>query len=177
MVFSWGDLHSLWEQSNDAHTRSEVRQESNHRDNKEDDMFLERVPIKRIVGVARRLWNQNGLAITSGLQPLSFRPELLDIEYMGAGVGGRAGRVKLRALTLITMDRDSIVWNALQVARDRHDGPIERLKKDEGDRCSKRLVNEGRLSETPFSPPTRKAAYAATLFRAPMRPLVFRRYI
>ena len=79
-------------------------------------MFLQRAPIKRIIGVARGLRNQNSLAIMSGLQPLSFKPELLDIEYMGAGISGRADGVKLRPFHFIAMYCDAFIWNASQIA-------------------------------------------------------------
>lgn len=69
-------------------------------------MLLDRTPVKRVVGIARRLRDQNGPAIARGLQALSLDSQFVDVEDVGARVVDGARRVRL---VLVAQDGELFV--------------------------------------------------------------------
>ena len=100
-VFSQHDTPSPRKQSNNAHARSKIQQKRDHDDGpRERDAFRGGSSSENLIEVARRLWDQNSLAIRCSLQALSLRPELFDIDR--GHERGCAGWVKLRRLTFLS---------------------------------------------------------------------------
>ena len=106
----WRDLQSLRDQRDNTNGAAKVRYECNNGDDKQNGVFFRRTPIQWVVRVARRLWDQDRLAVFGGLQILTFTAQTIDIEDVSTMVPEFVNRC-------LVMATDSFLYIANMILR------------------------------------------------------------